>query len=450
MEALPRLATREAKAVDMLRADLRVGETSTSGEYIVPSQSGSGFYRVTGIGIPEALEACECEDFNERLAACKHILFVHLWLSQPPTDPPIDPRKVPSHGPRIRSPRYSLAQQEEGRLFHELLRELAAGVPEPERDPHRAGRPPIPMRDQVFCTVQKVYLGKSARTSRYNRGIAEKEQQIDRTPYFDVISKFLCRPESTLILEDLLARSALPLRNIEIRCAIDSTGFRTTRFHYYREEKYNPTRKNVWLKAHALVGVRTHTVLALDISEGTAGDAPRFAILLERAKKAGFQLKEVLADRAYNSRKNFDVADDLGLTAIIPFKSNQTGHARGSPAYHRMYRYFTYHREDFDEHYRDRVNVEVTFGAIKQKIGETIWSRNFDAQVNELYCKLIAHNITMLGQAMYVIGILPDFLRPKQPPDPGMANVEQGLPRNALAFNPAPSVASVVLSDSSR
>ncbi len=407
----PRTPAREEKAAEMLETGARVGETSTPGEFIVPSQSGAGFYRVTGAGIPGAFEACECQDFNERLAPCKHIFLVHLWIKGSHSCSDTEQAQVPTRKPRLRSPFYGEAQQQEGRLFPILLRELAKGVPEPERDPHRAGRPPIPMRDQAFCAVQKVYGGNSARVSHFNRVSAASEGKIDATPYWDVISKFLCRPETTPILEDMLARSVLPLRNIETRCAIDSTGFRTTNFHHYREEKYNPTRKNIWLKASALVGIRTHAILAVEISEGTAGDSPRFPILLERAMKAGFQLKEVLADRAYNARHNFDMAEDLGVTAIIPFKSNQTGQSKGSPAYHKMFLFFTYHRDKFDEHYRDRVNVEITFGAIKQKIGETIMSRNFNAQVNELFCKLIAHNITMLIQAMYTVGVLPDFLQ---------------------------------------
>ena len=325
----PRTPAREEKAAEMLETGARVGETSTPGEFIVPSQSGAGFYRVTGAGIPGAFEACECQDFNERLAPCKHIFLVHLWIKGSHSCSDTEQAQVPTRKPRLRSPFYGEAQQQEGRLFPILLRELAKGVPEPERDPHRAGRPPIPMRDQAFCAVQKVYEGKSARVSHFNRVSAASEGKIDATPYWDVISKFLCRPETTPILEDMLARSVLPLRNIETRCAIDSTGFRTTNFHHYREEKSNPTRKNIWLKASALVGIRTHAILAVEISEGTAGDSPRFPILLERAMKAGFQLKEVLADRAYNARHNFDMAEDLGVTAIIPFKSNQTGQSKG-------------------------------------------------------------------------------------------------------------------------
>ncbi len=165
---------------------------------------------------------------------------------------------------------------------------------------------------------------------------------------------------------------------------------------------------------------------------------------------AGFQLQEVLADRAYNSRLNFTVAEDLGLTALIPFKSNQTGQSKGSPAYHKMFLFFTYHRDKFDEHYRDRANVEVAFGSIKQKIGETIMSRNFNAQVNELLCKLIAHNITMLIQAMFGFGVLPDFLQPKDPPRSETSIMVPRTEEPDLSFNRPESSTPVVLSASSR
>lgn len=335
---------------------------------------------------------------------------------------------------------------EEIRLLPTLLRELCSGVPEEERDPHKAGRPPIPLRDQVYCTIQKVHLGFSARRSSGHRHAAAAAGHIAAAPYFDVSSKVLCREETTPVLMDLLARSALPFRGIESRCAIDSTGFRTTKFHYYRNEKYTPTRKNQWLKAHALIGVKTHAVLAVEITSGSAGDSPQFGPLLTRAHNAGFDLEEVLADKAYNSRANFEIAKDLGVEAYIPFKSNSTGRAGGSSAYHKMFLFFTYHREKFEEHYRTRGQVEVTFGAIKQKIGETITSRKFTAQVNELLAKLVVHNLTMLIQAMYGFGILPDFLPPPERPPSEVASERSSARPDLLSFNPEREEPAVVLS----
>lgn len=198
------------------------------------------------------------------------------------------------------------------------------------------------------------------------------------------------------------------------------------------------------------MGVRTHAILAMDVTEGTAGDSPRFSILLERAFKAGFNLKEVYADRAYKSRKNFDIAEELGATAYIPFKSNSTGESKGSPAYHKMFLFFTYHRDKFDERYGNRAQVETTFGSIKQILDETIASRNFDAQVNELFCKAIAHNIRMLIHAMLELGVLPDFLMPTEGAYPDAPAGLSGPVQTLLSVNSPPAKSPVVLSQHSR
>ena len=60
--------------------------------------------------------------------------------------------------------------------------------------------------------------------------------------------------------------------------------------------------------------------------------------------------------------------------------------------------------------YHKRSNVESTFGAIKQKFGETLRSKNTTAQINELLCKIIAYNITVLIHEMFEHGIVVDFL----------------------------------------
>jgi transposase len=451
MELPERLPSRERSALKMLLAGVRVVEGREPGEYLVPSQRRNGFYRVKlDVETVEGV-SCTCKDFNDRHAPCKHIYVVRHWLYDPPEDRDCWEVRVSKLVARPkRDPQYSLALQEEGRLFPILLRELCIGIGDPPREPGRAGRPPTPMRDQAFCALQKIETTQSARRTKERRVEAAIAGKINSAPYFDVVSKFLLRPESTAVLMDLIARSALPLKAIEDRCAGDSTGFRTTRFHHYREERYNPSRMNIWLKGHALIGLRTHAIIAFEVTEGSAGDAPVLPVLLKRAKEAGFDLKEVLADRAYNSRKIFQVAEDMGMTAVIPFKSNQTGQSKGCPAYHRMYLFFAYDREKFEEHYRDRAQVEVTFGSIKQVIGETVLSRNFTAQVNEILGKAVVHNIRMLIHAMFTLGALPDFLEPKNSPESMARILDSAAPAPILSFNHSDVTAPVVLSASPR
>lgn len=74
-----------------------------------------------------------------------------------------------------------------------------------------------------------------------------------------------------------------------------------------------------------------------------------------------------------------------------------------------MYYYFKLCNDEFMAHYHKRSNVETTFSAIKKKFGETIKSKNKTAQVNELLCKIIAYNITVLIQEMHELKIEPNF-----------------------------------------
>ena len=60
-------------------------------------------------------------------------------------------------------------------------------------------------------------------------------------------------------------------------------------------------------------------------------------------------------------------------------------------------------------HYHKRSNVETIFSAIKTKLGEILKSKNFIAQKNELLCKILAYNITVLIHEMYELGINIDF-----------------------------------------
>jgi hypothetical protein len=48
------------------------------------------------------------------------------------------------------------------------------------------------------------------------------------------------------------------------------------------------------------------------------------------------------------------------------------------------------------------------------KFGETLKSKKFTAQVNELLCKIIAYNITVLIHEMFESNIVPEFLKPRE------------------------------------
>ncbi|MDQ5829396.1 MAG: hypothetical protein M3324_05900 [Actinomycetota bacterium] len=80
-----------------------------------------------------------------------------------------------------------------------------------------------------------------------------------------------------------------------------------------------------------------------------------------------------------------------------------------------MYYLFMYNRLEFMERYHMRSNVESAFSMIKGKFGDSVRSMSDTGQVNEALCKVLAHNICVLIQAMHAFNIHPIFGSEIQP-----------------------------------
>ncbi len=223
------------------------------------------------------------------------------------------------------------------------------------------------------------------------------------------MNKFLNREDITPLLERLVTVTALPLRTVETDFAIDSSGFRTTSFNEYNKMKHDTRKHHRWLEAHICVGVKTNIITRVKAMREKTPDSPQFEPLVKITSESGFNIGEVSADLGYSSRRNYDVVNEVGGQAFIPFKSNARGLAKGSPLWKKMFYYFKLNQEEFLEHYHKRSNVETTFHMIKMKLGDKLKSKNFVAQKNELLCKIIAHNIIVVIHEIYELGIEPNF-----------------------------------------
>ena len=93
-------------------------------------------------------------------------------------------------------------------------------------------------------------------------------------------------------LEALIKLSALPLQTVETKFAVDSTGFRTTKFNDYCREKYTG-EEHVWLKCHAMIGTKTNIVTGADVQFGSDADSPHFVPLVQATANNGFNIEEV-------------------------------------------------------------------------------------------------------------------------------------------------------------
>jgi transposase len=234
--------------------------------------------------------------------------------------------------------------------------------------------------------------------------------------------------DMTAILRDLIVESSLPLKAVELDFAVDSTGFTTSRFESWVDNKWGsqpPRRQHTWVKAHVMCGVKTNIVTAIEILDRDASDIRQLPQLVHTTAR-NFPIAEVSADRAYGSIKNAEIITMHGGTPYIAFKSNHSGKGSNRPghegtgAWSKMFGYFMYRREEFLTHYHKRSNVETTFSMIKRKFGDSLRSKTDRAQVNETLAKVLCHNIVVLIHEAYELGIAPVFWADEaQPRNPG-------------------------------
>ncbi len=338
-------------------------------QYKVKSQSGNGSYeiKITGHGAE-----CSCPDFQTRHQPCKHILGLRYYLEiQKDTPKGTVTEKIPLSYTQAWSA-YNAAQTEEIKIFDALLKDLVKAIPEPEQ---KMGRPRIPISENLFCAIQKVYSQLSSRRAHSLFQNAVERKQINHAPYFNAPSAFFNNPEVTPVLHELVTLSALPVAGMETDFAIDSTGFRTTGFNAYNGMKHGEKKQHKWIKAHIACGVKTNIVTSIEITGENGADSPQFIPLLNGTAK-NFNIREISADKAYSARKNLNAANDIGAAPYIPFKNNAQGYTRGSPLWNKMYHYFQLNKDEFMEHYHKRSNIEATNAAIKRKFGETLKSKN--------------------------------------------------------------------------
>jgi transposase len=405
----------EARLVRARDLASRPEEIEKLGENLwsVPSQSGFGRYQVY---FETDKWSCGCKDFQTRLGEpCKHILSVRELLCA---------TKGPSKSPKKRyaqnSAAFDAGQTKEMRLIDTLLRDLVSGVYDFPRTPGHAGRNPTPLSDAIYCAVLKVYSGLSGRRAFGVYLNVSDRGLLSDVPSYMVASRLLNRPEVTPILYRLLSLSAMPLAGLEDGGVVapDSTGIQTTSFGAWREAKHGEQRVKKWLKLHALVGTKTHVIIRAVVGDEYSADSIQFGPLLRDTLAVGFHPGTLVADKGYLSKDNYALADSLGLEAYIPFKantlSNEVNRIRGTknPAsWEKAYHLFQANRDEFNRNYHTRSNVESVFSALKRKFGENVRSKNQVAQVNEVLCKLIAYNLTVVVHEMFENGIAPNFVR---------------------------------------
>lgn len=379
------------------------------GTWLVPAQSKNAEQACYRVNLES--KTCTCLDHKEGGYTCKHYYAAQFTYKRDflPDGTMIEQTQFAFTEKRVTYKQdwsaYNLAQSVEAHRFQELLFDLTRGVP--ELPTKATGRKPHTTKDCLFAMALKVYGMFSSRRSACEYKEAHEAGYMANLIPGMKVNHFFENPAFTPILKNLIAYSARPLRTVETSFAIDSSGFGSSKFERWFDQKYGVTRqKCVWVKTHIACGTKTNIVTAVRILDKDAGDSPQFVPLV-RETRNGFKIDEVSADKAYASLENFEEVASMGGQAYIAFKSNHTGGKGG--AFEKAFHYFQFKQDEYMQHYHKRSNVESTFSAIKRKFGDSVRSKNDYAMVNEVLCKILAHNICVLIQEQCELGIEPIF-----------------------------------------
>jgi transposase len=374
--------------------------------WIVPSQAGNGGkYTVCP---DESTPFCSCPDHEATGAPCKHIHAVRFTVRRErQTDGTVVETQEVTFTKKTQYPQnwpvYDACQMTEKDRFQELLVDLLKGIEEPEQP--KSGRRRTSMKDMIFAACLKVFTGFSARRFACDLRDSHDKGHLSHLMHSVQVCAFLENELMTPFLTQLVERAALPLRSVETTFAPDSTGFSTSRFVRWYDEKYGCERSGrEWVKAHAMVGTKTNVITAVVIEGPTAADSPQLKALVETTVANGFKLGDVPCDKAYLSHENLELVAKHGGTAIIPFKSNSIPGEAGT-LWEKMFGYFMINRGEFLNRYHQRSNAESTFSMVKAKFRDHVRSKTDVAMKNEVLCKFLCHNIVCVHQAIAELGI---------------------------------------------
>jgi len=254
----------------------------------------------------------------------------------------------------------------------------------------------------IFNICLTEYLNTS------NRRVPSQLEQAEEQGYtkacaFNTITKYMKKEEIRDKIQELIMKSATPLKGHEETFAIDATGFSDSRFGKWQNHKYRKQEEHrLWKKLHVSCGVKSNIITAATVTKGTTHDQTQFEPLVEMTNQY-FNQGQVLADKAYNARVNYDKVAKLGGKAYIPFKDNVTGNAGGSYEWKRMYQRFQSHRRDFLQKYHKRSNVESSFNVMKEKFGKNLRCKDSTALETEVLAKVLCYNICTVIKMIYAL-----------------------------------------------
>ena len=277
------------------------------------------------------------------------------------------------------------------------------------------GRPPAYYGDILKSLCIKSYHNYSSWRLESELKIARSMGIIDDVYKRTTLMKYMQDERITRLLHKLYKIIAQPIAPIEIYFAADATGisnmYGNVRWMNIRHTRQEAKYRRQFSKLHIISGCKTNVITSVKVTRGALHENPHFKSLLDDTAKI-FNVKEVMADGGYLSKDNVKAVSDMGAVPFIMGKKRVNIPQRKGrmSSWGAMLRLWKYHQMYFAQHYHKRSNVESTFGALKRKFGDFCRCKKPESQENEILCKIVCFNASVLSEALLSFDLKPEFM----------------------------------------
>lgn len=174
--------------------------------------------------------------------------------------------------------------------------------------------------------------------------------------------------------------------------AIDSSGMKVTNRGEWMREKHGVKRRG-WIKVHIAVDVETKELVALEVTDEGTSDSEMFKPLIDEVDN----VKDVLADGAYDSKENFEHLTKKGLGPPgIKIRENASRKGLSDRAFAvREFIELGYEKWKRKHCYGKRWSSEGFFSAVKRIFGEGVRATSVKGAIREVRMKFMFYSMLL-------------------------------------------------------
>ncbi len=310
-------------------------------------------------------------------------------------------------------PLYQKACSQEKLMFFRIIKD-AVDFMMVEEEYKGNGRPSAYYSDILKSLCIKSYHNYSGWRLESELRIAKAMGTIDTVYKRTTIMKYLQDEKITNLLHKLYKMIAEPLSQIEVYFAADATGisnaYGNTRWMKIRHTDKELKYRKQYSKIHIISGCKSNVITSAMVTNSNVNESPHLRSLLKDTTKR-FSVKELTADAGYLSKKNVIGISNMGVVPYIMGTKNVNVPNKNSiSAWGKMLGLWKRNQMYFAEHYHKRSNVEATFGTLKRKFGDFCRCKKEESQENEILCKIVCFNASVLSEALLSFDLKPKFM----------------------------------------